>query len=141
MADPRDEVAYDGIDAHYTTYAHDNTIVFDATQSGGAAQVGRALTLVDDKKVGLADDGDPIVGELILVEVGGKCNVQDEGYVKLPAGDGAAVTPGSKVVGDLGPGGAKGYIRNVAPATLAEVAVARGEIIDATDATKVVVKL
>ena len=50
---------------------------------------------------------------------------------------GATLTPGSRIVGDLGPSNAKGYARSVAAATLAEVAVARGEILDATDADAV----
>lgn len=142
--DPRDKCGYDGVDAHYTTYDHDNSIVFDDAingAAGGSAQVGRALTLVNSHTVGLADNGQMIVGKLILVETGGKCNVQDGGYMPLPGGAAAALTPGRKIVGAQGPGGAKGYIREVAVAVAAELRDGRGEIVDATDTTAVVVKL
>jgi hypothetical protein len=142
MADPRDEAAYDGIAAHYTTYEHDNTIVFDATKTGGSEQAGLAVTIVDDKKVGLVGDGQAVKGKLILVEAGGMCNVQDEGYLTgMKVGDGGALTPGAKVVGDLGPANAKGYIRDVNAAVAAELLAARGEVIDATDAADATVKL
>jgi hypothetical protein len=60
--------------------------------------------------------------------------------VELPAGTAATVTAGSSIVGALN-GGNRGYIRNAAPATLAEVAVAAHIIESAADPTKVQVQL
>lgn len=139
----REQVSHDGIGARYETYNYDATVVFDATKAGNSAQTGKSLTLVSAGTVGLAGDGKHIEGKLILVESDGCCNVQTGGKTDLPGGDGATLTVGSKIVGALGPGGAadKGYIRSVAAATLAEVAVADGEIIDASTATAVVVEL
>jgi hypothetical protein len=82
-----------------------------------------------------------IVGKLLKVESDNKATVQTGGYVDLPGGEGATLTLGSKIVGDLGAANAKGYIRSVAMATAAELGVARGMIVDATDPTETWVKL
>jgi hypothetical protein len=74
------------------------------------------------------------------VEADGKATVQTHGYVQLPAGTGALLTLGLGIVGDLDTA-APGYIRGVASATAAELAVARGRIIDATDTANVWVLL
>lgn len=139
MSDPRAILAFDGIDDNYTTYAYDSSIVYDATKPDGSASAGLAVTMTAAQTVGLAADAQGVVGRLTLVENDGKCSVQTEGYCKLPGGTSATLTVGSKIVGALN-GGNKGYIRSMAPATLAEVAAATAtEIVDATDPTNVVV--
>lgn len=139
--DPRNMAAYDGIGALNATYPIDNTtITFDRTKVGGSDQVGLAVTIVSGQAA-LAGDGEGVEGKLILVEPDGKANVQVGGYMSLPAGEGAALTSMKKVVGDLGPSSAKGYIREVNTATVAELGVCRGSIVNPTDTTNVVIKL
>lgn len=139
---PRDQVSHSGNDAHYETYKIDNsTITYDATKVDGSAQVGLAVTLSAANTVALAADGEAVLGKLVKVESDNKCSVQDGGYMTLPAGDSATTTLGKKIVGDLGAASAKGYIREVATATAAELGVARGIIVDAGTATAIVVKL
>jgi hypothetical protein len=115
--------------------------VYLATEEGGSAQVGLAVTLESDKTVSLVGDGENVEGKLIKVEPGGVCVVQVGGVMELPAGDGATVTAGRQIVGDLGAASAEGYIRNVATGTAAELGVARGRILDASDTTAVVVDM
>lgn len=141
MSDARENVIFDGIGYRAVTLEHDDTIVYDATVAGGSEQVGLAVTLESAKTVSLAGDGEQIEGKLIKVEPGGVCVVQNAGYMKLPGGDGATLTVGAKIVGDLGPDSAEGYVRAVATATAAELGVARGRIVDATDTDEVVVEL
>lgn len=141
MADPRNTVAFDDIGYEAQTFLIDGvTITFDATKVNGSAQAGLAVAFSAHKTVELAGDGEEIVGKLISVESDGKAVVQTGGYMKLPAGTGASLTPGKKIVGDLLVS-AEGYIREVATATAAELGVARGMIVDASVATAVVVKL
>jgi hypothetical protein len=141
LADPRENVIFTDIGYKAFTYDHDDTIVYDATEAGGSEQVGLAVTLESSKTVSLVGDGENVEGKLIKVEPGGVCVVQVEGVMELPAGDGATVTAGRQIVGDLGTASAEGYIRNVATGTAAELGVARGRIIDVTDTTAVVVEL
>lgn len=142
MADPRNAVAFEGIGAVYQTFKTDNsTIVYDATKAGGSAQVGLAVTLSADGTVALTADGDAVTGKLILVESDNKANVQVRGGMSLAAGASASVTRGKKVVGALGASSARGYIREVATGTAAELGKARGEILDNSDTTSVVVDL
>lgn len=141
MADPRAAVSWEGIGYSAQTYAHDDTVTYDADVVGGSAQVGLAVTLESDGTVSLVGDGEQVEGKLIKVEPDGFCVVQTGGVVTLPGGSGATLTAGQKIVGDLGADSAEGYVRNVASATAAELAVARGTIIDASDATAVVVRL
>lgn len=67
--------------------------------------------------------------------------MQDAGFVTLPAGTAATTTRGFRVVGALGASSAKGYIREVASATAAELNKGRGRIINTADATAVVINL
>lgn len=123
------------------TFKIDNAdIVFDATQPGGSAVVGRAVTKSGNGIVRLAGDGQSVDGQLYNVEADGACGVIVQGVVTFGAGTAAAITAGSAIVGAL-LGGARGYIRNVAPATLAEVAVAKHSINDASVSTAVEVEL
>jgi hypothetical protein len=143
MADPREDVAFDDIDFRSVTYLHDDTIVYNAALQGGSAQVGLTVTLESNKTVSLIGDGESVEGRLIKVEPGGIAVVNNKGYVKLPRGTGATLTPGKKIVGDL-LGAAEGYVREVATATAAELGVARGRVIDssaADDGDEVVVEL
>jgi len=141
MADPRNAVAFEGIGYEAQTFLIDNsTITYSATVANGSAKVGLAVAFSASKTVELAGDGEEIVGKLISVESDNKAVVQTGGYMTLPAGTGATLTPGKKIVGDLLVS-AEGYIREVATATAAELGVARGMIVDAGTTTAVVVKL
>lgn len=142
MPDPRLTTQYDEIQAESVTAKIDGTsITYDATQVNNSAGAGLAVTLTADSTVGLTQDANAVYGKLIMVEWDGYCAVQVEGYMKLPAGSAATVTPGTKIVGALGAASAKGFIRSVAAATLAEVAVAHGLIVDHSDTTNVVVRM
>ncbi len=140
MSNPRDTISHDNIRTSAETYEHDNTIVFDADEENGSAQVGLACTLRSDGTVGLVGDGEQVEGRIAKVETGGFCAVENEGNVNLPAGTGASLTPGKGIVGAL-LSSAEGYIREVATATAAELGRQRGRIKDATDTTAVVVEL
>ena len=138
----RNDIAFDDILNEYVTYLIDGvTITFDATQPNGSAAVGRAVMLSGNKTVALADSNAAIEGKLIKVERDGKCTVQVEGYMNLPGGAGATLTPGAAVVGALGPGNARGYVKAADTAQLAQVAAGRGRIVDSADPANVWVAL
>lgn len=139
MANPRLFTTYEGIAGKYVTYKYDSTIVFNQALAGGAAQVGLAVALKSGGTVGLTVDGELLEGKLDIVENDGFCQVQVGGYCTLPAGNGATVTPGKKVVGALGPAAAKGYIRDAASA--GDALVANAEVVDGTDTAATVVDL
>lgn len=149
MTDPRLDVSFEGIGAEHASYKIDNsTITYDATKDGGSDQVGLAVNLSAGKTVQLVGDGEVVLGKLVKVEPDGVANVQTGGYVTLPGGEGATLTPGKKIVGDLGPSSAEGYIREVTDASgtptqaeVNEIARSRGIIVDASDTTAVVVRL
>lgn len=143
MADPRNAVDFQGIGILTATYKIDNsTITYDATKANGAAStmIGKAVTLSAAGTVALAADGDAIEGKLLLVEADNKCTVQVGGYCDLPGGTGASLTLGKKIVGAL-LSSAKGYIREVATGTAAELGKCRGRIVDAGTTTAVMVSL
>ena len=140
MSSVRNETGINEVGYRAESYKYDASIIFDATKERNSSQVDLAVTAKGNGIVGLAADGEKIVGKLELVEADGICAVQVEGGCELKGGTGATLTAGSAIVGALN-GGNKGYIRNVAPATLAEVAVAKHEIYSAADATKVSVML
>lgn len=141
MADARNTVDFEGIGAEYVTFLiDDSTITYSATATNGSAQVGLAVALSTHKTVELVGDGEEVLGKLISVESDDKAVVQVGGYMELPAGTSATLTPGKKIVGDLLVS-AEGYIREVATATAAELGVARGMIIDAGTTTAVMVRL
>lgn len=151
MANPRAFTGYEGIGAeNITCYADDfgvgtATIVYDETEDGGSAQVGLAVTPVavsaGKTEIDLVGDAGAVLGKLLRVEPDGACTVQVAGGMTLPGGDAATLTIGTKIVGDLGAAGALGYVRSVAAATLAEVAVASGKILDPSTTTAVQVWL
>jgi hypothetical protein len=145
VANPRNAISFEGIAApsDYATFHIDNsTITYDATKAGGAAttMIGKAVTLSAAGTVALTADGDAVVGKLIKVEADNKATVQVGGFMSLPSGASATLTRGFKIVGDLD-GATKGYIREVASATAAEINKGRGMIIDAADTAAVVVWL
>jgi len=121
------DINYDAI-----TMKIDNaTIVFDATQVRGASatMIGKAVSYAAAADtVQLCSDGDALAGVLLEVFADGFCTVQHRGFVAIPAGLSATVTPGTQAVGATGTAAAKGYIRNANSATAAEL-VRRGPII------------
>ena len=144
MSDPRDRVEFEGIGERRATFKIDGvTITYDPTKAGGAAStmINKAVTLSADDTVALAADGDAVVGKLISVESDTKGVVQVEGFCDLPAGASASVTRGLKIVGALGASSAKGYIREAASGTAAELNKGRGRIIRNATTTAVVVQL
>lgn len=140
MADPRNTLDFSEIDNLQVTLKHDASIVFDRTLRGGSAQVDLAVRLITDKTVALTIDASHVYGKLIAVESDGNCVVQVEGFCDLPGGTGATFTLGAGIVGAVLVA-AGGYIRGRAAATLAEVAVARGQVIDDNTATAILVHL
>lgn len=135
MADPRSTTTHRlGTDPQRNlTFKIDGTdIVYSATAPWGSTVVGRAVLISANGVVRLAGAGTAVHGKLMQVEPDGYCTVRTEGVVDLPKGDGA-LTAGSTIVGDVRTA-ARGYIRSVAAATLAEVAVADHVVIDATNA-------
>ncbi|GIW06367.1 MAG: hypothetical protein KatS3mg060_1172 [Dehalococcoidia bacterium] len=142
MPNPRDTISFVGIGAEYVTFRIDNaTITYDATQPGGSAVVGRAVGLSAAGTVELVANGDEVLGKLIAVEPNLTATVQTGGYCTLPGGQGASLTLGKRIVGALGPGNARGYIREVNTSVAAELGVARGLIVDASTASATVVRL
>lgn len=133
------DIRYDGIPAKIDGV----TIVFDATKVNGAdpTMIGKAVTLSAADTVALCADGDHVYGKLLSVEPDGFCTVQRWGMAELPGGASAALTLGKMIVGALGAASAKGYIREVATATAAELGKMRGTIINAAVTTAVVVDL
>ena len=129
MADPRNAISFEGLDNEVATFLIDNsTIVYDATKLNGSAQVGLAVTLSADGTVALCADGDAVIGKLQSVESDNKAAV-------------SSTTRGLKISGALGAASAKGYIREVASATAAEINKGTGQIIDASVSTAVWVRL
>jgi hypothetical protein len=141
MANPRNTVKFDGINYNAQTFFTDSSISFDRDEPNGSAQVGLAVKMTGAKTVGLTTDGSGVVGVIQSVESDDKASIHVGQYVEFPGGDGATLTLGSKIVGDLGPASAPGYIRVVATGTPAELGVAKGEIVDAADPTKTMVKM
>ena len=140
MADPRDTVEFEGLHAKHTTFKIDaSTITYDKTKTNGSAQVGLAVTFSADRTVQLVGEGEAVVGKLISVEADDKANVQTGGITTFKGGTSATLTRGKKIVGDLLVS-AEGYVREVAEGTAAELAVARGSIID-DDATDPIIDL
>lgn len=144
MGNPRKVTDKEGIGQQRNTYKIDNsTIVYDKTQKFGSAVAGVNLvvTLSGDDTVALAGDGEAVLGILELVERDGMCSVTDKGYIKGLKGNGASVTKGKKIVGALNASSAKGYIREVATGTPAELGRARGVIEDTSGDPTIVVLL
>src|SRR3990172_9043629 len=103
MADPRAAVSLElGPNEHdVVTVGHDSTIVYDATLTGGSAQVGLAVSIESNGVVTLAGSGENVFGKLLSVGSDGFASVQFQGWMTLPGGTGATLTAGLKIVGDL----------------------------------------
>ena len=89
MPSGRKQVDYTDIDYVAITVKIDNsTIVFDATQAGGAAatMIGKAVTWSAADTVALCADGDHVLGKLIKVEADNFATVQVAGFTTLPGG-------------------------------------------------------
>ncbi len=142
MADPRNTVSFEGIGELRATFLiDDSTITYSATETNGSSKVGLAVALSASKTIETAGDGEEVLGKLLSVESDGKAVVQVAGFMSLPGGNGAALTPGKAIVGALNASSAEGYIREVATATAAELGRCNGMIIDAGTTTAVVVRL
>lgn len=141
MADGRAVFATNEIDYEGVSFQFGSTILFNALQSNGSASAGLAVTMSGDGIVDLCADADSVVGKLRKVEADGWCTVQVDGGVTLPGGSGATLTAGTKICGALGAASARGYIRSIAPATLAEVAKGRHTIYSGATPTAVQVML
>lgn len=142
MSNPRANVAFDDIDIVTATFTADGAdIVYSATVAGGSSAVGFAVTTTGETGgvIALAGDGERVTGKLLKVEADGKCTVQVGGFCKLPGGTSATLTQGLKIVGDLG--GVSTTDRGYVQAVSTQHTVSRGEIIDSTTATAVVVEL
>lgn len=140
MSDPRDDVSLKGVNGPRGTFKIDaSTITYEVGQPNGTSHAGKAVTLSGDNVVALAGDGEQVEGGLISVSSDGFCSVENHGGVVLPGGAGASLTNGKAIVGDLDGSGNKGYIREVATGTAAELGVARGRIVDNSVTTAVVV--
>lgn len=135
MADPRTEPGFERLDPEDRTYKYDGSIVYDATLGLGSVSVGLVVSLKSSKTVGLATDGEALVGKLEKVEKD-VCAVQKGGSNVCAPGTGAAVTPGKKAVG-AALGGAPGYVREVA--NDAEAAKSRARIEGSVDATHIII--
>lgn len=141
MSDPRAAVSHEGVGYKAKTYAHDNTIVYDATKANGSASVGLGVTLEGSEVVSLVGADEQVEGKLIKVESDGFCVVQTHGVMELPGGNGATLTEGARIVGALNASSAEGYIKAAASGTAAHHVVSRGRIIDSSVSTAVVVEM
>lgn len=139
MADPRATVVLDDVGEYevYTFLIDNSTITYSSSQVNGSASVGLAVKMSAAKTVALAADGDAVIGKLIQVFADNTATVQVGDVLVLPAGNGASLTLGKKIVGALNASSAAGYIREVATGTAAELGKARGAILDAGTTTAV----
>lgn len=142
MASGRQQVDYSDIGYDAITVKVDNsTVLFDATKPGGSSQVGLAVTWSADDTVALTQDGDFVLGKIVKVNADLFATIQHKGFCTLPGGNGASLTRGKAIVGALGASSARGYIREVATATAAELGRMNGRIQNVADAANVVVQL
>lgn len=141
MADPRATLLHvQDAEGRTETFTIDGvSITYSATQTGGSAAVGKAVTLVAGV-LELAADGEAILGKLLKVEPDNTALVQISGFMTLPGGTSATLTQGARIVGDLLVA-AEGYIQAAASGTAAHHVVSRGFIVDASDTAAVVVYL
>lgn len=113
MANPRLVYGREGIGYRAVTFKIDGTtITWASDQENGSAVAGRAVGLVagTTQTVELVAANQAILGRLDNVAADGACTVQIEGQCFLPQGDAVDVARGGRIVGALGPAGARGYI-------------------------------
>lgn len=150
MTNPRDAISLLGIRPLRVTLTIDNsTITASATEDGGSAAVGKAVTFSADNTVQLVAANELVLGKLISVNVASgdlRCVVQVGGFMELPKGTNYSGAPGDRIIGDVLVA-AEGYVKHVADAatpTAAEVNAVlngRGIVYDDSDASNVVVWL
>ena len=97
-----------------TTFQGDGiTIKYDITKPNRSDAVGKGFMI--DPITGicsLVEDGNEIDGKVIEVDDDDKfTGAYMFGGLRFPLGSGATVTRGDKLVGALGPGSAKGYVK------------------------------
>lgn len=142
MADPRNATTRKGIRPQVETFPIDGTsITYSATAARGSAQVDLAVKISGNNQIGLVDTNERILGKLLHVEPDGMAAVQTGGYVELPGGAAATLTPGTPIVGAQGASSAKGYIKTADNAQVAQATAGRGIITDASTTTAVEVML
>lgn len=135
MASVRDIVNFQDLYVETATFKSNGDFSYSASAVGGSTAVGLAVKMTSDQTVGLTTDASHVLGKLLFMhDVGTFCTVQTGGYMFLPEGASITLTVGKKIVGSLGASSAKGYIREVAAAILAEVVVARGLVVDTSTA-------
>lgn len=132
MANPRSKVMFNQISPDRTTYKADGTtILFDKTQNGGSASVGKCVRMTGTPGVvSLTVDASYIIGVIESVEADLVCTILTGDYVQVPFA--AAATIGARCVGALLTA-APGYARAAVAATLSDVVNQRGIVVDITD--------
>lgn len=140
MADPRLLTNRLGTRASVKTYKADASgdIVYDGTVANGSAVVGRAVMLTGNGLIRLTADATRVLGLLTNVENDGFCAVQVGGVCALPSS--GTTTVGTAIVGALN-AAARGYVRSVVAATLADVAAGTGTVLSVADPAAVEVDL
>ena len=101
------------------------TIKYDITKPNRSDAVGKAYRMNADGKAELVADGEEFDGKVTHVD--DKHNITGAymfGGLRLPLGESATVAKGDRLVGALGPGGAKGYVKAAMTATALDVIVA-----------------
>ena len=97
------------------------TIKYDVTKPNRSDAVGKAYRMNADGKAELVGDGEEFDGKVTHVDDNHNITAA---YLfaglRLPLGDSATVAKGDKLVGALGPGSAKGYVKSVPELTLPE---------------------
>lgn len=145
MAAGRNQADFTDIGFKADTFKIDGvTLTYDRTKPNGigkAAGTGNAVMLSNDDTVALTNDGAQVKGKVIKIESDNFASVQVLEYITFPKGDSGAgtATRGRKIVGATR-AGARGYIRDVDSAAAAELAVAKGEVVNVADADNVVVQ-
>lgn len=134
MSSVRNIVSFQDLYVQTATFKYNADFTYSNSAVNGSTATGLAVKMVADQQVGLTTDASHVLGKLLFVHDDVFCTVQTGGYAFMPVGNAATVTAGTKIVGALGAASAKGYVRSVAAATLAEVAVARGVIVDSSTA-------
>ena len=97
------------------------TIKYDVTKPNRSDAVGKAYRMNADGKAELVGDGEEFDGKVTHVDDNHNITAA---YLfaglRLPLGDSATVAKGDKLVGALGPGSAKGYVKAVPELALPE---------------------
>ena len=110
----------------------DGAIPYNSSEKNGSASAGErlAVSLNANMEVSLCGDGDAIVGRLEKVDPQSMATVVVHAIrLRYKGGDGATLTRGGGIVGDLGDSDVRGYVRSPA-ATVAESIKSKGTIID-----------